>query len=329
LIQRTVTEYLTFEQGPIRPPSESRSLCLRFTRNCRWNRCTFCLVYKDTTFSPRSLDEIKNDIDAVAALRTEVMEYARQNEPSAELTRPLLRKIFRSETFTDYHRRIAVWFHYGTFNIFLQDSDALAIETGMLSDAITYLRERIPDVDRITTYGRTSTIHKKSLEELKHLKDAGLDRIHVGLETGYDPLLKKIKKGATSMMQVETGKKVKNAGLELSLYVMPGLGGKRWSREHALSTADVINRISPDFIRLRTLCPLRGTELADEIEAGSFKLFSPAELIDELHLFVSSLQGITSYLASDHVWNPVTELEGRLPEDKESMLELLTTLHGE
>ena len=155
------------------------------------------------------------------------------------------------------------------------------------------------------------------------IRRAGLDRIHIGLETGYDPLLKFMSKGVTAEKQVRGGRNVKAAGMELSEYVMPGLGGRQWWREHATATARVLNQIDPDFIRLRTLRVPERIELFQEVRAGRFAKPSDDETAREIRLFVESLEGIHSYLASDHIMNLIETVEGRMPQDKERMLAIL------
>lgn len=123
----------------------------------------------------------------------------------------------------------------------------------MLVEAIRYLREKIPGVGRITSYARSSTLAKKSVSELTEIREAGLDRIHVGMESGSDRVLQFVKKGVTAKKQIEAGIKVIEAGMELSEYFMPGLGGKELSEDHARESARVLNEVNPHFIRLRTL----------------------------------------------------------------------------
>jgi len=127
------------------------------------------------------------------------------------------------------------------------------IKTEELVKILKHLREKFPEVERVTSYARSRTIAKKDIEELKEIRAAGLDRIHIGLESGADAVLEIVCKGASQAEEVEAGRKAKEAGFELSEYVMPGLGGRKLSREHARETAKALNQINPDFIRLRTL----------------------------------------------------------------------------
>lgn len=314
---------LSFEQGPIRPPSEARSLLLRFTRNCPWNKCKFCPVYKRRQFSRRSLAEIKADIDAAAAMREQILELSRQMGRGGRVDDAVVQAVFSNPSLSDGFRNVAAWLYYGTGNVFLQDANNLVLEPAVLVEALRHLRRVMPEVQRVTTYARSSTAAQRSVEELTMIRQAGLDRVHVGLETGYDPLLKFMNKGVTAAKQVQGGRNLKAAGLELSEYVMPGLGGRQWWREHALATAEVLNQIDPDFIRLRTLRVPTYLELHQDVLSGEFVKPNDDQTAAEIRLFIASLAGIHSYLASDHIMNLIETVEGRLPEDQAKMLAIL------
>ena len=314
---------LDFEQGPIRPPSEAQSLLLRFTRNCPWNKCKFCPVYKRRTFSRRSLEEIKKDIDSAAAMREQIMALSWSLGAGGQVTDRVAQTVLSNPRVSHAFRNVAAWLYYGTGNVFLQDANNLVLPPQVLAEALVYLRQKLPEAQRVTTYARSSTAAQRTVEDLTLLRKSGLDRVHIGLETGYDPLLKFMKKGVTAAKQIKGGQNVKAAGLELSEYVMPGLGGRKWWREHALATAQVLNQINPDFIRLRTLRVPPRIELYQDVVSGEFEKPSDDEVAAEIRLFVETLEGITSYLASDHIMNLIETLEGRLPEDKERLLAIM------
>jgi radical SAM superfamily enzyme len=189
-----------------------------------------------------------------------------------------------------------------------------------LVEILRYLKETFPSIERITTYARAKTVSKKKVEELQDLFRAGLSRIHIGLETGYDPLLQYIQKGVTAQEHIEAGRKVKESGISLSEYVVLGLGGKGMWREHAIETAKVLNQINPDFIRVRTLKVLKAMPLYQKIETKEFVLLSDDEIVEEERLLINDLNGITSTFVSDHILNLLEEVEGKLPEEKEKML---------
>jgi len=313
----------TFEQGPIRPPSEAGSLLLRFTRNCPWNRCTFCPVYKGTRFSRRSLDEIKRDIDSAAEIVTELRAMAGSHVQGTRLPREALNHVYSSPHFNNYYKQIALWLHIGQESVFIQDANSLVLPAEQIAEAIRYLRERIPGVGRITSYARSSTLARKSIEDLVLIRQAGLDRIHIGMESGSDKVLEFVQKGVSAAEHIEAGCKVKAAGMELSEYYMPGLGGQALTRDHAIESARVLNRINPDFIRLRSLRVPRRAPLFKDLESGRFTLLSDDDTVREIRLFVESLEGIDSRVVSDHIMNLLEEVTGKLPEDKEAMLAVI------
>ncbi|MBW1975051.1 MAG: radical SAM protein [Deltaproteobacteria bacterium] len=318
-----LTKSLTFEQGPIRPPSEASSLLLRFTRNCPWNKCAFCSVYKGTTFSRRSLAEIKADIDTVARIIDEIKSLSWALGEGGAITMPVVRHIMTDPGANQCHRHVASWLFWNTGHVFIQDANSLIMKSDELAEAIRYLKAKIPGITRITSYARSSTLARKSLQELVELRDAGLDRIHVGMESGSDTVLKMVKKGATSRQHIEGGRKVVEAGMELSEYVMPGLGGKEYSKEHALETARVLNEINPHFIRLRSLRIPDSVPLAEDVRAGRFVPLHDDDVVREIRLIIEHLEGISSTLTSDHIMNLLEEVEGTFPQDKEKMLELI------
>lgn len=312
-----------FEQGPIRPPNEARSLLLRFTRNCPWNQCLFCPVYKKRKFSLRTVDEIKQDIQSARDIADDIKALSWKLGQSGRVTDAAVSGIFNQGGYSEQYRSVAAWLYYNTGACFLQDADNLLMKTKDLVEVLKFLRLKIPEIERVTTYSRSRTIVRKSVESLKLIKEAGLDRVHVGMESGYDPLLKLMKKGVTAEKQIDAGKKLVAAGLELSEYVMPGLGGREMWREHAVETARVLNRINPHFIRLRSLRIPRRVPLRAKLEEGAFTMQTDDQLAEEIKLFIETLDGVTSTVTSDHIMNLLEEVTGKLPEDKGKMLEVI------
>jgi len=314
---------MTYEQGPIRPPSEAGSLLLRFTRNCPWNRCTFCPVYKGQEFSRRSLEEIHRDIDAVHNILDDLRKLSWSLGLAGQMNQRVLNAVLTSASYNGHYRYEALWAFSGTGRVFIQDANSLMLPVDLLVDALRYLRSKIPEIRRVTSYARSSTLARKSLEDLKAIREAGLDRIHVGLESGCDRVLELVKKGTTSEQHIAAGRKVIEAGMTLSEYIMPGLGGREWSREHALETARVINAINPHFIRLRSLrIPSRAPLYQDKIQ-GRFTPLSDDDTAREIRLFIETLDHISSTLTSDHIMNLLPEIEGTFPGDKDDMLEVI------
>lgn len=310
--------YSGFEQGPIRPPSEAESLLIRVTRNCPWNRCTFCPVYKGTDFSRRPTQHVKRDIDAVHEQVCALQNLAGSGKAISRLD------IDTYATKVPYDLKPAFyaalnWYAVGMRSVFLQDANSLIVDPHELVDMLAHLRLRFPWISRVTSYARSGTVARISDDDMKMIAEAGLNRIHIGMESGSDEVLAMVKKGATKMIHVKAGQKVRAAGIELSEYVMPGLGGKRLSAIHARETADALNMINPDFIRLRTLAIPNSIPLFDDYSAGRFEKLTDIEAAKEMLVFLENLGGITSTIKSDHILNLFEDLEGKLPDDQGKM----------
>lgn len=314
---------LTFEQGPIRPPNEARSLLLRFTRNCPWNHCLFCPVYKRRKFSLRNVADIKEDIRAARDISDEIRAISESLGCGGGVNDTVISHLFNQARPGNAYRSVAVWMYYGTGACFLQDADNLIMKTDDLVETLAFLRRKFPEITRVTTYSRSKTITRKSADSLSRIRQAGLDRVHIGLETGYDPLLELMKKGVTADGHIEAGRKVLAAGMELSEYVMPGLGGQEMWKPHAVETARVLNRIGPHFIRLRSLRVPSRVPLHAHLQDGSFTVQSDDMLAEEIRVFVDHLDGIASTVTSDHIMNLLEEVSGKLPQDKEKMLAVI------
>lgn len=228
----------------------------------------------------------------------------------------------------------AAAFHGDVFQTaFIQDANSLVMKTDELVQVLSRLKERFPGVQRVTSYARARTVARKSLEELKQLHEAGLTRLHIGLESGYDPLLEYMNKGVTSDLVIEGGKKVVESGISLCLYVVLGLGGRlrlegeeTW-RSHALHTARVLNEVNPDYIRVRTLTIKEGMPLYQKLVSGEFEESNDAEKVREEQVLIQNLS-VSSYFASDHSTNILMEVRGQLPEDKEAMLSIMERYLG-
>jgi radical SAM superfamily enzyme len=273
-----------YEQGVIRPPSEASSLLVRVTRNCPWNQCLFCPAYKGVKFSRRTVDEVKRDIDEM------VLERGSSRISS----------------------------------VFLQDADSLLLPTDELVTIISYLKEKFPKIDRITSYARARTLKRKSVEDLTRLKKAGLTRIHTGMESGSERVLQLIKKGLTQEEIVTGGRHVMDAGLELSEYIMPGIGGRILSEEHAIETAKVLNQVKPDFIRVRTFAMHPKSPMQKMVREGTFVPMTDEDTVREIRLLVDRLERIHSYFScNDFSLNLLMHVDGFLDERKDYMLKEL------
>jgi len=266
-------------EGPIyRPPSEADSLLIQATVGCPHNKCSFCMVYKK---GPRYRARPVNDICADI-----------------------------DEAFHLYGSAVR--------SIFFPAGNTIAMPATDLAAICRYSTRTFAALRRITVYGSSQYIAQKGLTQLKAFREAGLTRIHVGLESGDDAVLLEVKKGTNAAEQIHAGQIVRQAGLELSLYVILGLGGSDRSHSHALRTAEAINAIAPDFVRLRTLVPKINTLLLHQITKGRFQLLSPHQVLQEARLLIENLH-CSTILASDHYTNYI-DLSGKLPEKKGTLL---------
>ena len=299
-----------FEIGPIRPPSEAESLLLRVTRNCPWNKCKFCTIYKKHNFSTRPIEEIKADIDRIALCWEQIRSG--DIEDLNELP----------EGTAEGYLYIMRWVANGGDQVFLQDANTMVLSFSKLREILNYIRDKLPCVKRITSYGRVDSMSKFSVDQLKELRQAGLDRIHSGYESGSDEVLTYLNKGHTKAQEIEAGLKVKESGIELSVYFMPGAGGKALSGINAAETADVISKVNPDFVRVRTFVPQRGTEVIDEINAGSRVECTDKEKALELKKMIEHIDAADGYLFSDHIINLFEDVNGNLRTDKDHMLSI-------
>ncbi len=302
-----MTNNYRFETGVYRPPSEggSASLLVRFSRNCPWNYCTFCAMYKREKFQLRPLEEIKSDIDAMAALVNDLQSESIRQGRKGQISREVILALIGRIPDLNYHHGVDMliqWVLSGGKTAFLQDGNSLIMPPRDLIQALTHLKSTFPSIHRITTYARAKTIGQRSAEDLEAIRAAGLDRVHLGLETGDDELLKQIKKGVSGAGHIAGGQKAMAAGFQVSEYWMPGLGGKEMSEQHALNTARVLNEVNPHYIRSRPFRPIPDTPMNDQVQAGSVTLLTPREQLLELKAMVSALE-VTSKVCFDHMGN--------------------------
>jgi len=310
----------SFELGPIRPPSEAYSLLLRLTRNCPWNRCRFCGIYKGQRFELRPVEEIKQDIEAVKHIYDRIVALAWKSGMPGRLPEVARMILSRKPDQSTYN--VALWLYGGGQNVFLQDANSLIMRTHELTEVLRFLKETFPNVSRITSYGRSKTAAKKTLEELTEIHEAGLTRLHIGLESGSDTVLKLMDKGVTAAEQITGGRKVVESGISLSEYVLLGLGGRGLWQENAIETARVLSAINADYIRLRTLSVSPLLPMYADVADGTWVQTTDEEMVAELRLLIENLD-CNSNFVSDHMGNLLEEVEGKLPDDKEKMLAVI------
>lgn len=312
-----------FKVGPIRPPSEANSLLLQVTENCSWNKCRFCMLYKGTQFHTRPVEDIKHDIDVMANYRDMILKHFSGKTYDEDG----LNKEFASLSTYDEkmcYQMVFTWLTAGGRNsIFLQDANTIVLRPSWLVEIVSHIKKRFPELDRITSYGRADALAKISPEDMKKIAGAGLNRIHSGYESGSDKVLELIQKGVTQEEEIIGGKRVKDAGIQLSIYFMPGVGGKALTEENAVETAKVINEVDPDFVRIRTFV-LRTGSLMDELRQTSnyVECTDIEKLLEIRNLLVHIDQTrVTGKIASDHIINLLQDVNGSLKNYTPNLIE--------
>jgi hypothetical protein len=293
-------------------------------------------MYKTEKFELRSPEDVKGDIDTIAGIYNNLKDISWKLGYGGKITREAVIELLNSAPELNYHQGFVMvynWLQSGGKTAFLQDANSLIMKTDQLVDILRHLRKTFPSLNRVTSYARSKTIAQKKLDELKSIREAGLDRVHVGLETGDDELLKKIKKGVNSEGHIKGGKKAMEAGFQLSEYWMPGLGGKEMWENHAKNTARVLSEINPHYIRSRPLFPQPGTPIYERQTSGEFQMLSADEQLGELKLMIGELE-VTSKVCFDHAGNYWRNRRGGLlfthsyegykfPEEKPRVLNLI------
>ena len=220
---------------------------------------------------------------------------------------------------------------YGDVNrVFLCDGDAVAMDTGELLAVVERLYQTFPSLERVSAYaGPSSTLAKRD-EELKALRQAGLARLYLGVESGSDAVLKAVCKGVDAAGMLEAGQRIVAAGFDLWVMVLIGLAGPgAASRAHALDTAAMVNAMRPRHLSALTYMPERGTVLGRAVERGEFQLLTAREALEETRLLLKHLEVSPLHFTSDHASNYLP-LKGGLPEDREKLLSLIDqALSGE
>ena len=277
------------EQIIIRPPVEAYSVLIPVTGGCSWNKCKFCGTYK-------GVYGVSQDY-AVRSLE----DVKKDIDKAAE-------------------------YNYHGFPVFLAGGNPTSAPTDYLIEIIKYVRLKLRNVQRISCYAKSLDILRKSDEELRALADAGLDIVYMGLESGSNIILKIMKKGTNAESMIKASKKILNAGIKLSLYIILGLGSHKYSEEHIKETARVLTEINSTIFRFRTLNILQGTPLWDEWKSGQFKLLSPVENLKEEREIIANLgENVTSQVFNDHISNYCTIESTNIKEDREIFLETLDT----
>jgi len=284
----------------------------------------------------RPVAEIKGDIDAIGAMIKDMQALSWKLGHAGQIQRDVIIAMIEQDPDLNTNHGFSMvlnWLSSGGKTAFLQDGNSLMMATDNLVEVLTHLRNTFPSIERVTTYARSKTLARKPQAELTAICKAGLDRLHVGLESGDDALLKKIKKGVSGEEHIKGGKNALAAGFQLSEYWMPGLGGKEDWENHARNTALVLNQINPHYIRSRPFYPFPGTPIHAAQQQGALTLLSPQETLMELKLLIETLD-VTSKVCFDHAGNSWVNRSGRLlfsqsyegyqfPDDKQRVLHLI------
>lgn len=206
--------------------------------------------------------------------------------------------------------------------LFLCDGDALIIPQKRLIPIIKQIRKKLPWVSRIGTYANTKSIQMKSEAQLKELYDLGLTIAYMGLESGDDVTLANINKGADSQQMIDMGRKIRAAGIKLSITVLLGIAGLERSHIHAKETGRVLSAIDPEFVGALSLMLTPNTPLFHEAEKGAFTLPGPTQMLEELYLMFSATELSNGYFHANHASNYLP-IRAKLPGDKEKTLRLI------
>jgi len=275
------------DQIIIRPPVEAYSVLIAVTGGCSWNQCKFCGTYKGIYGGGQ--DYAIRPLEAVL----------RDIDQKAEM---------------NYHE----------FPVFLAGGNPTSAPTDYLVEIIKYVRLRLKNVPQVSSYAKGLDILRKSNEELKRLADAGLDIVYMGLESGSSEILRLMKKGTNAESMIKAGKKVLNAGIKLSLYIILGLGGYKYSEAHVKETARVLTEINPTIFRFRTLNIMPNTPLWKEWKSGEFELLKPIDcLIEERDIITNLGENVTSQVYNDHVSNYCAIETSNIKEDREKFIKTL------
>ena len=268
-----------------RPPSEARSLILQVTNGCSWNRCTFCEMYSD----PQKKFRVKNH----QQIEQDLQLVARHGHP--------VRRIF------------------------LADGDAMTLSFTRIKSILETVYKYLPDVQRISSYCLPRNLKNKSVEELAELKQLGLSLLYVGCESGDDTVLKKVSKGENYQSSLQALLKIRDSGMLASVMILNGLGGKKYSEQHAINSAKLVTEAQPRYLStLVASFHKRGVQRFQEGYNGEFELLKQPELFREMEILLSELKLDSTIFRSDHASNYLV-LKGVLNRDRDRLLKTVRT----
>jgi len=261
-----------------RPPSEARSFILQVTNGCSWNQCTFCEMYTQ----PQKKFRARKDEDILRDLQRMQQAY------------PGIRRVF------------------------LADGDAMVLPVRRLKELLKLLREHFPLLERVSSYCLPRNLKNKTVEELQELRELRLDLLYVGVESGDDLVLEKVQKGESYASCLEALQKIRQAGLRSSVMILNGLGGRAYSRQHAINSARLMNEAQPDYLSTLVVTFPMG-EARIRSHYPEFELPEQQELFQEMRVFIEHLELERTVFRSDHASNYLV-LKGELGRDKQAML---------
>lgn len=295
------------DMGPMGPIGESDALILRVNRNCPWNRCLFSPVYKNTRFSYRPSPEVIRDIDSIRRIADLIETVSCRIGMAGRVTREVLLEVIRgypqiygipTSPYTNDQRaalsslnNVGNWLLHGSRKVFLQDADGLFVKPADLAHILTHLTSSFPSVEVVSSYARSKTCAQRTVEDLAALKEAGLSWVFVGIESGYDSVLRDMHKGVTQQDHIEAGHKIAAAGLHMAAFVMPGLAGTMpsASTSHITATLYVLNSIKPTEVRVRSLAVVEGSPLFEHWQQGTFQPPHDDLMIREIKTLIEGL----------------------------------------
>ncbi|MET0005634.1 MAG: radical SAM protein [Candidatus Thiodiazotropha sp.] len=262
-----------------RPPSEAESLILQVTNGCSWNRCTFCEMYTEP--------QKRFKPNPIEAIREELAQFVSMNIP--------VRRVF------------------------LADGDAMTLSYRRLHQIMQAIKEHLPDIQRVSAYCLPRNIKNKSVDELHALRQMGLDLVYVGCETGDDLVLERVEKGETWQTSLDALLKLQQAGIRRSVMILNGLGGVRYSEQHALNSASLMNESQPEYLATLVVSFPKGQQRLVQGYAGEFEALNLRQLLEEMEILLSALELEKTIFRSDHASNYLI-LKGVLSKDKERLL---------
>ena len=275
---------ITYIEPLFRPPSEARSLIFQVTNGCSWNKCSYCDMYTQ----PQKKFSVKPEAEVMNEIA-----WAGANMP-------------------------------GVQRVFLADGDAMSLSVRRLLKILEAIREHLPSVERVASYCSSFNLKNKSVEDLQQLHDAGLKLIYMGAESGDDFVLNAISKGDTHDGTRDALNRLRQAGIHRSVMIINGVGGTKFSEQHALESARLANETQPEFLSSLVINHPHGQERFQAGYNGEYVLMTQHERFKELRTFVGALELENTVFRSDHASNQLA-LKGTLGRDKDELLAQIDT----